>query len=191
MVKRRKFLIGVGSLVAGSAAAVGTGAVTNSSSERGLKGRVASDKNGYIALEPNTGGAGHHAQFVEYDDNGELTLNFDKAGEDGNGLNPDSVMSFRSAFTITNQNNAGNDLQVYKVWIESPNSRLSFFTNGGSITGEQNAVLIDQDNPNYPGSVPVGVKIDLRNTNLGPGDDLSSLFDEDDEFIIHVERTVV
>jgi hypothetical protein len=191
MVKRRKFMIGAGSLIAGSAAAVGTGAVTDSSSARGLKGRVASDKNAYIALEPNDGGAGHHAQFVEYDSKGELTLNFDVIGEGGNGLNPDSVMSFRSAFTITNQNNAGNNLQVYDVWIESPNPRLSFFTNGGSITGEQNAVTIDEDNPNYPDSVPVGVKIDLEGSGLGQGDDLSSLFDDDDEFVIKVKRKVV
>ena len=189
-MERRKFIIGAGALFAGGTAAVGTGAVTTMEGERGLTGRVASDKNAYVAITPNDGGAGHHAQFVTYDD-GEVQLDFGNVG-DGNGLNPDSVTTFRSAFKIENQNNSGNDLQVYKVWIESPSSRLSFFTNTGSINNEGEAVLIDdENNPDYPASVPVGVEVDLRNTNLGPGDDLSSLFDEDDEFIVHVKRTLV
>lgn len=197
MVKRRKVLIGAGALFAGSSAAIGTGAVTNSKSERGLTGRVADDRNAYIALKPNDGGAGHHAQFVQYDSKGELTLDFDAVSGDGNGLNPDSVMSFRSAFTIENQNRSGNNEQIYKVWIDSPSSRLNFFTNIGSITGESNFVVLDQDGDANAGpgrtftdSIPVGVEVDLRDSGLGRGDSINQLFDSDDEFEINLEFTL-
>lgn len=184
MVKRRKFLIGAGSLLAGGAAATGTGALTNSESERGLKGRIASDKRGYVAFREN-GGAPHHKTFVTYDSDGEITLDFDQAGDDGKGLNPDSKLEFRSVFVIENQNAAGNQYQEYEVWIESPDPDLDFFTNTGSITGEENAVIIDRGE-----SVPVGVSIDLRDEDMAGGETISDRFGSDDEFIVHVERTL-
>jgi hypothetical protein len=53
MVKRRKFLIGAGSLFAGGAAATGTGAFTEmESNKRAVDIRDVSDENGLIGLGP-------------------------------------------------------------------------------------------------------------------------------------------
>ena len=49
-MERRKFLIGAGSLAAGGAAAMGSGAFTTSSAERTVDVNVAADTNGFVEI---------------------------------------------------------------------------------------------------------------------------------------------
>jgi hypothetical protein len=83
---RRKFLIGLGSLAAGGAAATGTGAFTAARASRSSTIGVTNDANAFIALQVG-GGLGADERIGE--DQGELQIDF---GEDarGEGVNDDA-----------------------------------------------------------------------------------------------------
>lgn len=82
-MERRKFVIGLGSLAAGSAAATGTGAFSAMSATRGASINVVNDANGLIALKNSSpdGGA------VRTKSNGELEINFSPGGDGGVNIN--------------------------------------------------------------------------------------------------------
>lgn len=72
-MQRRKFMIGLGSLAAGSAAAMGTGATTTFGlNDRGVGADVVTDSNGNLALESKT----PETEIVRENDNGELEIDF-------------------------------------------------------------------------------------------------------------------
>ena len=81
-MERRKFVIGLGALASGSAAAVGTGAVSPGTRfERNADVAVAETDNGaIIALKEGSG----DSDLVSYDQNGRLNIDL------GPGVNPDS-----------------------------------------------------------------------------------------------------
>jgi len=100
-MKRRRFLVGAGSLAAGSAATLGTGAFSSGSIERGMKAHVANDTNAYVQLT-RCGGAKH----ITYR-NGRLVLDFTNATPPSNnkdystsatGLNDEAVSCFNRVF---------------------------------------------------------------------------------------------
>ena len=125
-MRRRKFLATVGSLAAGSAAAVGTGALSAQSADRMLTGRVAGDAAGFTRIEPGD----KHGHFVDTRGNGEIMLNFDENGAGGAGLNPDSLNMFYNVFTIQNWSLEG-PLEYY-IERNGPNmDRVEFFDAGG------------------------------------------------------------
>ncbi|MFT4923403.1 MAG: hypothetical protein ACI8XM_002629 [Haloarculaceae archaeon] len=86
MVKRRKMLIGMGSLAAGSAAAVGSGAFTSALITRDADVTVANDKSAYIQLEK--GGARGVGDKVGHE-NGELYIDLGRNAS-GSGVNDDA-----------------------------------------------------------------------------------------------------
>ena len=90
-MERRKFVIGLGALATGSAAAVGSGAFTAAQIDgRETDIAVVDDSNGLIGLE-----AGDSELVAEDDTSGELYIDFSGAGGDsgldGEGVNPNSV----------------------------------------------------------------------------------------------------
>ena len=82
-MQRRKFLATVGSLAAGSAAAMGTGAFTQMSATRNANINVVNDSAGLIALKDDT------PNDVVRQEGGELVIDFDPA-DNGAGVNVDS-----------------------------------------------------------------------------------------------------
>lgn len=203
LMQRRKFLIGVGSLAAGSAAAMGTGAVSVQESGRQLNGRVAADAAGYTRIKPED----LNGHFADTKENGELLLNFDQNGSGGEGLNPDSLNMFYNVFYIENYSLEGP--KAYYIKRDGPNmNRVEFFNAGTgegidpndyySITGSRggtggDSVLrskaIDDDDPEYnKGRLRVDVQIDLRGSGLEAGDSLTDLFSEEDNFKIVAEQ---
>ena len=188
-MKRRKFIVGLGSLAAGASAAMGTGAITETSMERGVRGRVAADgpNSAYVAISPLSTNGEH----VEYQSNGEMRLFFGNIGSGGAGLNPDSNNRFDSIFFVTNQNPSGNSQHEYWLWIENSTPELTFYRNsapGQPLEGIGNARTMGNGDDD-PVRIPVGVSVDLTDSGLSAGDDLSSLFDPEDEFVIHMEKT--
>jgi len=103
-MERRKFIATVGSLAAGSAAAVGTGAFTSVTASRDVDVEVADDASAYLRLE-RAGGANSH--YVTDDGNGgtlEIQLSSDNATSDGGeGVNLDAVTQIDKLFKIENQ----------------------------------------------------------------------------------------
>ncbi|UWG46457.1 DUF1102 family protein [Halanaeroarchaeum sp. HSR-CO] len=80
-MQRRKFLATVGSLAAGSAAAIGTGAFTTASADRSVTVEVENDLNSKIALVPG----GHSG--IEINDDGELEIDLMAPGDNGVNIN--------------------------------------------------------------------------------------------------------
>jgi len=99
-MKRRNLLIGMGSVAAGGAATIGTGAFTSVTAERSVDVAVAGDQSAYLALEkvsssPNT----------EYLDTSGDTVSFalDGTDEGGQGFNPNAITRIDDLVKVTNQ----------------------------------------------------------------------------------------
>jgi hypothetical protein len=157
--------------------------------ERGVRGRVAADgpSSAYVAINPLPVNGEH----LEFRSNGEMRLNFGDLGSGGAGLNPDSNNRFDAVFDVENQNPSGNSVHEYWLWIENSTNRLTFYLDsqpGNSLEGIGNAESMGMGDDD-PVRAPVGVRVDLTDSGLSAGDDLSSLIDPDDEFVIHMEKT--
>lgn len=102
-MQRRKLLVALGSVAAGGAATVGTGAFSSTEASRNLSVSVAGDSSAYLGLSES---AGDNAQFAEVDPtntNSQLEIDFAASGNGGTGVNPDSTTVFESVFTVENQ----------------------------------------------------------------------------------------
>jgi hypothetical protein len=157
--------------------------------ERGVRGRVAADgpNSAYVEISPGNSNGEH----LEFRSNGEMRLNFGDIGSGGAGLNPDSNNRFDSVFFVENQNPSGNSVHEYWLWIENSTSRLTFYRDSepnNSLEGIGNAESMGNGDDD-PVRQVVGVHVDLTDSGLSAGDNLSSLFDADDEFVIHMEKT--
>lgn len=111
-MQRRKFIVGVGSLAAGSAAAVGTGAFSNFQGDRDATFSIAADNNAFLGLSAPNGPLenGEHASIQA---NNELAIHFNSSSSTGgNGLNPDAETWFDEVFRVTNQGTQPIDLMV-------------------------------------------------------------------------------
>ncbi|MWG34351.1 hypothetical protein [Halomarina oriensis] len=136
-MQRRKFLLGAGSLAAGAAAAMGTGAFTHTAARRGASFKIATDENAFLQLTaPNTLENGEYA-----DDSTEsvlpgdqLTLTFDENAEvTGTGLNADAQQWFDEVFQIANHGTKSVNVFVDDDEL-THSDRIVFYT--GDTDGE-------------------------------------------------------
>jgi len=101
----------MGSLAAGSAAAIGTGAFTTSSSTRTVDVNVAADSSGFVEI------TALDERYATGTDEGQLELDFNSDSGlgifdgDAQGLNPDSTFNFSEVFRIANISGTG-DMRV-------------------------------------------------------------------------------
>ena len=104
-MQRRKFVAGLGALVSGSAAAVGTGAFTSVTADRSVDVEVAGDSNAYLQLE-KISGEPNSQQYVNVD-SGEVSFDFSDGNNDvaggGSGFNPDAVTEVENLLRVGNQ----------------------------------------------------------------------------------------
>ncbi|WEL17528.1 DUF1102 family protein [Halorhabdus sp. SVX81] len=129
-MERRKFLIGMGSLAAGSAAAMGTSAFTSTSANRQLSVQVANDAAAYMGLSAVDGSP--NSAYVSQDgSNGELAIEVADTSAGGSGVNLNSHTRIDDLFEVTNQGT-----QPVYVFVR--------LTGNGSKT---NAYFYDSDNP--------------------------------------------
>jgi hypothetical protein len=104
-MERRKFIIGAGSLAAGGAAALGSGAFTSVSANRGIQVDTADDADAFLAIEAdNTENAN---EYVDTDD-GTISLDFTNTNNSGypgggSGVNKNATTVFDDLLNITNQ----------------------------------------------------------------------------------------
>lgn len=125
-MERRKFIAGVGSLAAGSAAAMGTGAFTSVSANRDITVDVAGDASAFLQFtkaEEDDGVTPNAEEYVTNVESGavgiDLTNTNESAGEGktgGSGVNKDAVTIFDNLLDVTNQGtqeiNIGVDLRT-------------------------------------------------------------------------------
>lgn len=135
-MERRKFVIGLGSLAAGGAAATGTGAMSQfNSGDRSIEVETVSDASAYIALQrPDSGlsdgGDTRNGNFVEFNGDDALELDFTsdnptsaRSGNvtqgnslGGSGVNPGSTYYFDETFEIRNlSNNSGSGVGEVEI----------------------------------------------------------------------------
>jgi hypothetical protein len=131
---RRKFLIGLGSLAATGAAAMGTSAFTSVSAQRSVSVTLADDSNAFLGLEAGDSGLVTNA-------GGTLELNIDGTNASGSGANMNAVTTIGDpdnpedeyAFKIMNQ---GTQSVMFKMnyyfeetgWIENNGNGQSHLT---------------------------------------------------------------
>lgn len=119
-MQRRKFLIGIGAVTAGSAATVGTGAFT-SATVKGRSVNVSTTGDGSAYVQLNADHSGANSKYASYDSNGKLQLDFGS-------LNQNSSFSFDHVFEIKNQGTQSVDVHI----SNDTSSGINFYWGDGS-----------------------------------------------------------
>ena len=108
-MKRRNFLAGVGGTAIGGSALLGTGAFSRVESHRDVTIEVATDSDAYLGLGPGSSENGDN--YVEEDDYGHVEIAIGDSGNDGEGVNSNSLTFFDNLLEICNQGK--EDAEVY------------------------------------------------------------------------------
>lgn len=146
-MERRKFLAAVGSLTAGTAAAMSTGAFTSVQAERSVTVNIAGDSDAFLGLEATTD---PNSDYV-HTNNGQVEIVLDESEVGGSGFNKNAVTEIDKMLKVTNQGTQ----RIY-FWIEHPNSTPFTVDNFWFYT---------DDSPNTK----------LHNGDAGDGDDYQVL----------------
>jgi len=111
-MERRKFVIGLGSLAAGGAAATGTGALSNFQGSRDASFSIAADNNAFLGLSASNSTL-ENGEHASVGGNNELSIHFNSnSSVGGSGLNPDGETWFDEVFQVTNQGTQPLDIMV-------------------------------------------------------------------------------
>ncbi|MFY4815766.1 hypothetical protein [Halorubrum distributum] len=182
---RRKFVVGLGALASGAAAAMGTGAFTSVTANRDAEIDLEDDANAYLALTPGNDNGWAASPTVGNSANGVLAIEMNGQSQTsgGTGVNADALSVFDDVFRIGNQADSGK-----QVWIEfdeasgsttnqsniNYKARTDFYVGShqsspplqrpsNSLVGSSNAQTVGTGN-----NLKVGISIDL--TGLSPSD---------------------
>ena len=127
MTQRRKFLLGMGSLAAGGAAAMGTGAFTSVSADRSVDVQVADDSDALLRIVPDERGGSQTPNAQEYVDTsgGTVSLDFTSTSEGATGINDEATTIIDDILTIENQGTQG--VYVGYTHPASPNGNFALY----------------------------------------------------------------
>lgn len=169
MANRRSVLIGLGGLVAGGGALVGTGAFDTVEAQRTVSVETAGDANALLGLSPAERGDGGNA-YVEQSD-GTIAINLDGNDEGADGLNQNAITTFQNLVQVTNQGTQTVE-SITLDFVESPDdvdpaATFSFPVNddGDQTTVDNGSNILtgnDVSGSLDPGSaINFGLEIDL------------------------------
>ncbi|MFD1641404.1 DUF1102 domain-containing protein [Halohasta litorea] len=176
-MQRRKFVVGVGSLAASGAAAMGTGAFTSVTASRNVDVAVANDSAAYLGLS-STGGA--NEEYVTDDgSSGTLSIDLD-AGQSvaggGDGVNPNALTEIDHLFQITNQGTQSVDVSLSKSGDNT--DLIGFYAVDSSSVSDpySNGTQLGSDSVTLDAgeSVVVSLQIDTRGSGLGDSAEIIS-----------------
>jgi len=165
-MQRRKYLAAVGSLAAGGAAMMGTGAFSQSElRDRPVSAAVVNDANGFVGLLDNDSGLPND-EYATYE-NGKLKLAFDGSslsdpegfvGGSGNGLNTESTYFFDGVFGVASKSEEKISPQIDWSGLDNPGNFVFYATAAGGRPDE-----IDPSEPYTvtAGDVPGGAFTDI------------------------------
>ena len=176
-MRRRKVLAGLGSLAAGGAAAMGTGAFSIVSAGRSMNVNAAGDQSAYLGLDPTI------SPYASLNSNDVMELEFDGSnGQNGSGLNKNANSLFQNVFRIVN--NATDSINVVLNGLDTdPGS-------GGGvdpITVYHTANEVDENSPAYTEmSAMNGSPNPLGDESYGADSNLLTLGAGEDAYI-HIE----
>ena len=196
-MKRRKFLLGVGSATAAGSALIGSGAFSRVEAQRSVTVQVAEDPNAYLGLDKCQvdGGETPNSSYAHLDGDGHLKIYMDEdnptIGESplGEGVNSDSTSWFDNVFQICNQGK--EDVCVHiednDDWPTVPDGephagdrRVQFYRGDNRSTtliGEENAVAL-------PLGECICVGIRTKTYGLQDGDELLEALDDEEIRIV-------
>ena len=131
-MERRKFVVGLGSLAAGGAAAMGTGAFSKATiSDRKVNIAIENDADALVGLDGDKDSLAN-PEYSEEGEDGELKVyvtedaglpeNPDGFSDGGNGVNPDSEYYFDGVFAIENNGpgeDFGENVQGFQISAEN------------------------------------------------------------------------
>lgn len=185
-MNRRNVLFGLGAIVAGGGAALGTGAFSSVEAQRSASISTAGDASAFLGLEahPDRSADGtpnnpdNSTEGTPYltliDNNNTLEFNFDGSGEGptitGSGLNQQATTEFDDLIVISNQGQDSVTLNVSLIesdeTIAPENSVFEAYASsdstGSSISSGD--VLDGSASLNSGESVDVGFRIDLTDS---------------------------
>ncbi len=150
-MKRRNALIGMGGLVAGAGALVGTGAFDTVEAQRDVTVETAGDADAFLGLEPARSALGLGGEdFVDAPEDGVIEIQIDDPDTDegGAGLNRRAITTFDHLVLITNQGTQDVD-EITLEFTESPVDADTTFsfpvadTDGTDITSDGEVVEHD------------------------------------------------
>jgi len=151
-MERRKFVIGLGSLAAGGAAATGTGAFTTVEAERNMSVARVGDQSAYLGL---TGGSADGVdEYVSGSDGGEMSISLTGNGE-GSGVNMNAVTTIGDpdepeteyAFKISN-----NGTQAVSLFLSYDFDDASWVNEGQYGDVDQSFIAVKGFGVNLPDS---------------------------------------
>jgi hypothetical protein len=156
---RRNALIGLGSLVAGSGALVGTGAFSSVEANRTVSIGSAGDTSALLKIESGSGASA--GEITGTDSSGNVSQ-FELSGSN---LNGDAVTEFNKAIKITNTGAENVGLYVDDTSTSNIGSSeeldIEDSSSDGTIIGSGNSV----DLTSGGGSVELDVVVDLTGSN--------------------------
>lgn len=118
MANRRNVLIGLGSLVAGGGALLGTGAFTTVTAERTVNVETAGDVNAFLGIEPFETDGEDSDNAAEYVDTSGDTVVIDITDQGNGGVNEDAITALDRLLKVTN-----NGTQTVQVGFNDPYAR--------------------------------------------------------------------
>jgi len=145
----------MGSLAAGGAATIGTGAFTSVEANRDVAVEVADDSDAFLSIEPTDGSNDDYTVI-----NGDGTIGIDltnsnPTGPAGSGVNGDATTNIQEIFTVRNQGTQPVLVFVPPYSGVQPRSVSAFDDDGSRASG----TIVGPDNP--------GVYIDPQFANFG------------------------
>ncbi|OLZ39552.1 hypothetical protein A6E15_00490 [Natrinema saccharevitans] len=170
-MKRRNVVLGLGTIVAGGGAALGTGAFSSVEAERTVTVETAGDANAFLALTPASGAS-------EYVDDSGDTIEIDITGnsEGADGINQNALTSFDELVTVTNQGT--NDVNSITLTIQGDNGEDELLTPTPTSFGDGDFPDNGNASALAPGeAVSFGLDIELRADQI---DDTVAAYDNGD-----------
>jgi len=173
-LSRRNVLIGLGTLVTGAGAALGTGAFTTVTAERTVNVETAGDASAALALEPARGDGAY------VDDTSEtIEINLD-GSSNSSGINQNARTRFENLVTVTN--NGTQTVTSLTFTIDVTNSSddtahegaLSITSGDATTSGDGSTNLLTSSSAGDAGndkltsgeSLPFGIEVDLLDSGI-------------------------
>ncbi|WP_154018384.1 DUF1102 domain-containing protein [Halolamina rubra] len=149
---RRKFIAGLGSLVAAGAAGIGTGAFESVEAERDVTVEVGGDNSAYLGLE-----AVRDDIISDDGASGQLTLDLGSqqidngTNHEGDGFNADAVTEINGVFRIKNQGTKSVSITIDESALDDGVSFEAQTSNLGVGTGTLVDLTVDTLNESPAG----------------------------------------
>jgi hypothetical protein len=147
-MNRRKFLVGAGSLAAGSAAAMGTGAFTSVSAGRSVTVATAGDADAFLSIEKATDSDGNVTpnaeEYVDVDADGIVSIDLassDDTTGSASGVNKNAKTIFDNLLDITNQGTQEVVLSIESDLIASQGGFLGVYAENEQGNPDDNTGL--------------------------------------------------